>query len=171
MIARVGVALAAIVSACLVAAPLSGQVVDSLTIPRETYVRVRLKGRPPITLSGRFVGSDSTGLQLGGQWNAPSAVAKWENIRGVDVRVRRSASEAFGRGARVGAIVSGTLAVAAVAAAVTYDVRGDCGECIPPASIIIVPASYLLTIAGTVLGGVVAIPFDYRWQRVWPSDR
>jgi hypothetical protein len=158
-------------SVFLTSPTIGAQVVDSLNIPRDASVRVRLTGRPPITLSGRFVGSDSTSLQLGPQWNAPNAFARWETIRQVDVRVRRPASEAFGRGAPVGAIVFGALAVTAVAAAVTHDVRGNCGECIPPASVIIVPVTYLFTIAGTVLGGVVALPFDYRWQRVWPPDR
>jgi hypothetical protein len=125
--------------------------------------------RPPGKAVGSFAGADSTAVYVIAGTGRPATAVPRAIVKSIEVSRRRlTATDAFGRGARVGAVVSGTLAAVLVAAAVAYDLNGECGECIPPASVIAVPFGFALTVGGTAVGGVVALGFRDRWVRVWP---
>jgi hypothetical protein len=147
----------------------SAQHRDSLSIPFRKVVRIHTSGAQPNKLTGRYGGSASSGVIIISNQHASIGVP-WDEIRRIDVQARRRPVESFGRGARVGAIISGSLAAVIIVAGVVYDLQ-PCADCMMPASVFTIPVGFVGTIGGTILGGLIAIPVDYRWQPVWPRER
>ena len=144
---------------------------DSLPVAAGARVRVILNERPIVRIIGPLVLADSAGVAV----RRPGAVvaAEWKDVESIEVFQRRLTNhEAFGRGARVGAIASGTVAVAGVVAAIVYDARGGCNHgdaadyCIP-ATLIAVPLGYLFTVGGTLVGGSLGLMFREDWHTAW----
>ena len=160
----------------LIALPTSAiaQRLDSLAVALGTRVRVIVYERPPGKLVGPLVGKDSTRVYVDDDYSGRVMVAEWSSIRSIQVKRRNLLpSEAFARGARVGAIVFGTLGVGLVTYAIVWDAKGGCDNseyCIP-ATLLAVPLAYLGTIGGTVLSGTVGLLFDGSWRTVWRPIR
>jgi hypothetical protein len=142
---------------------------DSVSIPLHRRVRVQLSDRAPSDIIGGFARSDSASVYILHR-TGDTLVVPWTMVRQVDMDVRRfSRTQAFWRGARVGAVVSGAISAAGIAYAIYYDTHDKCYDCFIPVSVFAVPAGVAFTITGTVLGGLIGLPLAYRWERVWPD--
>ena len=158
-------------AAALVPSESGAQRRDSLPVAVGTTVRVILLERPVVRFVGPLAGQDSLRVLVDDRRAMSTVNIEWTAIETIEVRKRGlTSSQAFGRGARVGAIVFGTIGTAATIAGVAWDVRGGCREsnaefCLP-GSLIVIPA-YLVTVGGTVLGGVAGLLVRDRWHTVW----
>jgi len=143
---------------------------DSLSIPLQRRVRVLVTGRrPPDEIIGRFAGSDSASVYVLDR-SSDTLVVPWTMVRELDVDTRRlSRTQAFWRGARVGAVVSGAISAAGIAYAIYYDTHDKCYDCFIPVSVLVVPAGVAFTITGTIVGGLIGLPLAFRWEPVWPD--
>jgi len=158
-------------AAALVPSESGAQRRDSLPVAVGTTVRVILLERPVVRFVGPLAGQDSLRVLVSDRRAMSIVNIEWTAIETIEVRrPALTSSAAFGRGARVGAIVFGTVGLAATVAGVTWDLRGGCresdNEYCWPGSLIVIPA-YLLTVGGTVLGGVTGLMFRDRWHTVW----
>lgn len=160
--------------ACWLAAPgtVSAQRRDSLAVAAGARVRVILHDRPVVRILGDFVGADSTRLLITDGRVGMLIDVEWKDVESISVFQRHlGGREAFGRGARVGAVVFGTIAAAGLVTAITWDARGGCDDvdyCIP-ATLIVLPLGYLFTVTGTVVGGTFGLLFQDHWRTVWRS--
>jgi hypothetical protein len=164
------VALTQLLAATLVAPPLGAQRRDSLAVAVGARVRVILNERPTVRIIGAYVGADSTGVMVHDDRAEKLVATDWKDVESIEVFRRRLTNhEAFSRGARAGAIVFGTIAVAGLVTAIVWDARGGCENvdyCVP-ATLVILPVGYLFTIGGTVLGGTLGLLFQDNWRTVW----
>ena len=164
--------LLGVLVACSCAVPrgLGAQRRDALPVAVGARVRVILNERPTVRIIGGFVEDDSTRLLVKQTRTGMVVSVEWKDIESVDVfRRRLTNQEAFSRGARVGAIVFGTVAVAGLVTAIVWDARGGCDNvdyCIP-ATVVVIPVGYLFTIGGTLVGGTLGLLFQDNWHTVW----
>src|SRR5574338_1328727 len=142
------------------ARPLDAQHRDSLAVAAGARVRLILNERPVVRIIGAYVGADSVHVLIRDRRAGAIVSTEWKDIESIDVfRWRLTNHEAFSRGAKVGAIAFGTIAVAGLVTAIVWDARGGCDNvdyCIP-ATFIALPAGYLLTVGGTVVGGTLGL--------------
>ena len=163
--------LIGVVVASLVARPVEGQRRDSLSVAAGARVRVILYERPMVRIIGSYVESGYTRMLVADERTGIVVGADWDEIELIEAFEKRlTRVDAFGRGARVGAIVFGAMSAAALVTAIVYDVRGYCDAaddvCIP-ASLVVLVEGGLLTIGGTIVGGTVGLLFRDRWRTVW----
>jgi hypothetical protein len=146
---------------------------DSLPVAVGARVRVILHERPTVRIIGALVADDWDRVLVNQEETGILVGVEWKDIESIEVfRRRLTHHQAFGRGARVGAVVFGTIAVVGVVAAVVSDARGGCNrdegdEYCVPATIIAIPLGYLATVGGTVVGGAVGLLFQDNWHTVW----
>jgi hypothetical protein len=166
--------LAVAVSSAVTATPLAAQRRADLAVARWSRVRVMVSERPPGKVVGEFVGADSIAVHVVDPSTGMAVAIDWSTVRSIDVRVgRRSARDAFGRGAQAGAIIFGTIAVLGIGYAIAWDLNDGCegrDYCIP-ATLVAIPFGYLLTVGGTVVGGVAGLANRDRWRTLWPPHR
>jgi len=83
--------------------------------------------RPPGKVVGAFVGDDSSAVHVIERATGVTVAVEWSKVRSIEVRRgRRTAMEAFARGAKAGALVAGSIAVVGIATAIVWDARGGC---------------------------------------------
>lgn len=166
--------LALVVSPVLGATPLAAQRQADLAVARWSRVRVMVSERPPGKVVGEFVRADSIAVHVVESSTGAAVAIDWSTVRSIDARMsRRSARDAFGRGARAGAIIFGTIAVLGVGYAIAWDLNDGCEgiEYCIPATLVAIPFGYLLTVGGTVVGGVAGLANRDSWRSVWPPRR
>lgn len=165
---RVHVAAAAIAALAVAWSPALAQRRDSLAVAAGARVRVILYERPIVRIIGAYVGADSARVVVHDERAGILVGADWKDIESIEVFRRRLTNhEAFGRGARVGAIVFGTVAVAGIVTAIVADARGTCDDICIPATFVAVPFGYLVTVGGTLVGGSLGLLFQDNWRTVW----
>jgi hypothetical protein len=169
---RVHVAAAAIAALAVASSPALAQRRDSLAVAAGARVRVILYERPIVRIIGAYVGADSARVLVHDERADILVGAEWKDIEYIEVFRRRLTNhEAFGRGARVGAVAFGSIAIAGVVTAIVWDARGGCANsdaefCIP-ATFLAVPLGYLVTVGGTLVGGSLGLLFQDNWRTVW----
>jgi hypothetical protein len=140
---------------------LGAQRADTLT----AGARIRIHTGRRNAHEATYVRADSGGLVAVVHPGTPATHA-WAGVR----RVERyagplSPGEAFGRGARRGAVVGGVLTVAAVAVAAYSDLRRPCDCGISTTAVVAsVGSLYAGVFAG--VGGLVGLAYRDRWQPV-----
>ena len=167
-------ALTLVLVASINATPLGAQRRADLAVAPSLRVRVMASERPPGKVVGSFLGADSIAVHVIDPSTGVVTAVNWSTVRTVEVRTRRrSASTAFARGAKAGAITFGTLAVLGIAYAVAWDLNDGClgvDYCIP-ATLVAIPMGYIGTVVGTALGGVAGLANRDRWETAWPPPR
>ena len=169
---RVGVGVALVVWWFSASRQLSAQRRDSLPVAVGARVRVILTERPVVRIVGAYVGADSARLTVHDERAGIPVGAEWREIESVELfRPGLTSGEAFGRGARAGAVIAGTLAVAGVAYGIVWDSRRTCDnvdECYPHSGVLgAVVLGYLGSVGGTIIGGTAGLLFRDRWKSVW----
>jgi len=146
-----------------VAAPVAAQ--QAAPLPAGARVRAFLRNPPTDQVVGVVVRTDSVLLVVRPDHGSAPITLGWDAVRRLDVsRGRRSRAGAFGHGAAIGAIVGGTIALAATGAAAIYDSRSHC-DCIIPASLVVGVAGAGFTVLTTATGGAIGLAHRDRWAR------
>ena len=157
----------AVIASTSIGSRLDAQCLPVERLPAGRRVRVQMTDRPPGSVTGLIASADSTSLEIARDGSGLTYRVRLEQATRIDVsRERRTRLQAFGRGARVGALVTGALGLVATAGAVYYDLHSD-QESFVPATLVIGVASIGLTAGGTLLGGVIGLGNRDRWERVW----
>ena len=167
-------AIALVLVASINTTSLGAQRRADLAVAPSSRIRVMVSERPPGKVVGTFLGADSIAVHVIDPATGVVIAVHWSSVRTVEVRTRRrSASTAFARGAKAGAITFGTLAALGIAYAVAWDLNDGCEgiEYCIPATLVAIPLGYIGTVAGTALGGVVGLANRDRWETAWPPPR
>ena len=147
--------------------PLAAQRIDSLAVG--AIVRVKLTLPLSDVVRGRFLARDSTGLlTVESSVDGSSIGIPLREIRRLEVQgSRRTAGQAFGHGAKWGALTGLGISVVLVAVGVVTDVKNPCEDiCIisntAAAGIVSVP----IMILSPLIGGLIGLSSRERWTRV-----
>lgn len=158
-----GLARTACVGALLAAAPLSAQTSASQLPDSGTRVRIRLEDRRRVV--GTLVGRDPD-RWLVVQARRDTLAIVPPQVDRLDVsHGLRSPARAFWRGAGIGAIVGGSAAVAAVGLSAATG-GASCADCLVKPVFVVAVAGTALTVAATLVGGILGSHARERWRRV-----
>lgn len=151
------------------ARPLGAQHRDSLAVAVGARIRVVMvpSTPPPGWMIGRFAGTDDVSLRMSLPPDEGVFPIPWSEIASLEVsRSQRTGGEAFMRGVAYGAAIFGAISLVGIGAAAVYDMSGKCGDCILPLTAFAVPAGAMVTLGGSLVGGLVGSGFRDRWERV-----
>lgn len=158
-----------VICTCLaisISTPVAAQHIDSLPIG----ARVRVVRVAPVytAVTGSVVSRDSVGaLVLNNEADGFEVRIERNEIRRVLLAGdRRTAGQAFGRGALRGALAGGAVAAVLLTAGVLSDARRPCSDCwisnTAGAAIVSVP----IIVVTPLIGGLVGLGFRDRWHEV-----
>lgn len=157
---RPAVAAAALL---LAAAPLAAQPTLAALPDSGTRVRIDLVG--PGRVVGTLVAREPDRWVVARE-RGDTVTVVLRDAQDLDVsRGRRSAGQAFWRGAGIGALVGGSLTAGGFAIlAATGDI--DCNDCFIPPALVVGVLGTGLTIGTTLVGGIIGSFARDRWERV-----